>query len=164
MTSRPSTGLRTRTRLLRALDANINRAHEGLRVCEDLARFYFEREPSYRRLRRLRHDFDRRLRRLPVPLEALVEVRDSRLDPGRKAGLAAVRSAEHLLVMNLQRTKEAFRVVEETARLLAPRTAPALQTLRFRLYDVERSVLLGLAAVRDRRSSHLRRPRSRVGG
>ena len=151
MVSRPS-------RLLRVLDANINRAHEGLRVCEDVARFYFEALPSYRRLRRLRHAFDRQVRRLPVPLDALVDARDSRQDPGRRAGFAAVRSAEHLLVMNLQRTKEAFRVVEETARLLAPRRSPDFQTLRFTLYDVERSLVLELAALRHRRRRRVRRP------
>lgn len=147
-----------RANVLRLVDANINRAHEGLRVCEDLARFYFELTPSYRRLRRLRHAFDRCLRQLPVPVEALVRVRDSRLDPGRRADFTPVRSAEHLLAMNLQRTKEACRVLEESSRLLAPKAAPAFQTIRFRLYDVERDLLLQLAALRHRRRRRLRRP------
>lgn len=147
-----------RGHLLRLLDANINRAHEGLRVCEDLARFYFELGPSYQRLRRLRHAFDRGLRDLPVPLETLVRARDSRLDPGRRAAFASVHSAEHLLVMNLQRAKEAFRVIEESSRLLAPKATPAFQTVRFRLYDVERDLVLHVAALRHPRRRRLRRP------
>jgi len=141
-----------RQRVWRVVDANANRAHEGLRVCEDLVRFCLGSAEPFRALRALRHALAAQLRKLPVRPLDLAQARDSRRDPGREASGAAVKSVEHLLLINLQRTKEALRVLEESCRLLAPAQAPGFQRLRFRTYDVERTLLIGLAALRDRRS------------
>jgi len=137
-----------RRRLLRALDANINRSREGLRVTEDLVRFCLERPALFRRLRRVRHALDVEVRKLPATSFELARARDSAQDPGREARASSARSIEHLLLMNLQRTKEALRVVEEASRLLAPARAAAFQRLRFQTYDIERDLLLLLAALR----------------
>ena len=45
---------------MRLIDANLNRALEGARVCEEIARFHLCAIALFRRLRRLRHS--RRLR------------------------------------------------------------------------------------------------------
>jgi len=87
---------------------------------------------------------------MPFGAGELARVRDSRRDPGRRVYGASVRSVEHLLVMNLQRAKEALRVLEETCRLIAPNHVGGFQKLRFKTYDVERALLLRLAAVRHR--------------
>ena len=39
----------------RIIDANINRASEGIRVLEDLARFYLEDKDLSKRLKEIRH-------------------------------------------------------------------------------------------------------------
>jgi len=134
----------------RILDANINRALEGLRVCEDLVRFHLGSESHYRRLRTLRHALTFQIRRLPVNPIAMLRVRNSRLDPGRLARASSVESLEHLLLINLQRVKEAIRVLEESSRLIAPRQALGFQRLRFRTYDVERDLLIRVATLRHR--------------
>lgn len=158
--------------LLRVLDANSNRAREALRVCEDLVRFapgpaspersrgFAEASPAsaFRALRTLRQHLNAQLRRLPVSAAEAVRARDSVRDPGRGAASGSVKSVEHLLLINLQRAKEALRVLEECCRLLAPRQARRFQSLRFRTYDVERDLLLRLAALRDRGSRRRARP------
>ena len=148
----------SRNQVFRVLDANANRSLEGLRVCEDLVRFCLGWASHVRRLRALRHAIATQVRRLPLKPVDLVLFRDSRHDLGRRFHVSRVRSLEHLLLINLQRTKEALRVLEETSRLIAPRHTGAFQRLRFQTYDVERALLLHVAAVRHRRQ--IRRLRS----
>lgn len=132
------------------MDANGNRALEGVRVCEEIVRFHAQAPRIFRRLRALRHAIALAMRRLPVaPLE-LVRARDSAADPGRRAPSSPVDSLERLALINLQRTKESLRVLEECARLVAPQRAADFQHLRFRAYEVERALLLCLAALRHR--------------
>ena len=133
---------------LRLLDANLNRAVEGVRFCEDIARFHLESPPLFRRLRSLRHRIRQAGGALPVDRLALLRSRRSRQDVGRRAKAAAAASLEQLLVINLQRAAEALRVLEECSRLLSPRHAAAFQRLRFQTYDLERALLLRLAALR----------------
>jgi len=138
----------TRASILRLVDANANRALEGLRVCEEIVRFFLKSPGTFRQMRALRHAVAHAVRRLPVgPLE-LVRARQSDQDIGRRAPSARLGSLEHLLLVNCQRAKEALRVLEECARLIAPRQAPRFQRLRFRTYEVERVLLLRLAALR----------------
>ena len=128
--------------LLRLIDANANRALEGLRVCEDIARFHLVAPAAFRRLRGLRHAVARSLRRLPVEPARLIRSRESHRDIGRRAPTSRVASLEQLLLINFQRAKEALRVLEESARLLAPHHAASFQQLRFRTYEAERDLLL----------------------
>ncbi len=137
-------------RLLRLLDANINRAFEGLRVCEDIVRFCLNAQRQFLSLRAIRHALASAVRRLPIETSAMVQFRDSRYDPGKRLRASTVRSLEQLLLINFQRTKEALRVLEETSRLIAPRQVGAFQRLRFRAYDAERLLLLHVAALRHR--------------
>jgi thiamine-phosphate pyrophosphorylase len=139
-----------RRSLLRVVDANANRALEGLRVCEDLARFYLDSARLFARCRRLRHAIAAAVRGLPMPLEALVRARASGGDVGRRARGGVSPSVERTLLMNLQRTKESLRVLEECARIVAPTRTAAFQRLRFRTYGVERELVLALAALRHR--------------
>ena len=136
--------------ILRLVDANANRALEGLRVCEDIVRFHYASRLHSRRLRELRHGIAEAVRGLPVGAAQLVRARASGRDVGRRAPSSRVDTLERLLLINLQRTKEALRTLEETSRLIAPGRAAAFQRLRFRTYDAERDVLLTLEALRHR--------------
>lgn len=146
--------------VLRLLDVNANRAIEGLRVSEDISRFYCEDVASFRRLRALRHDVAATTQNLPISPFVLLSARDSRNDPGRRVKAGPVLSLEHLLLINLQRAKESLRVLEECTRYIFPRRTSAFQELRFRLYEVERGVVLRMAAIRNHRSLGSRRARS----
>lgn len=140
----------TKRSTLRLVDANANRALEGLRVCEEIVRFHYASRLLYRRLRALRHDVAEAVRRLPVGAGELVQARESGRDVGRSSPSSRVATLERLLLINLQRTKEALRTLEELSRVLAPRRSAAFQRLRFRTYDVERDLLLTLEALRHR--------------
>ncbi len=139
---------RTRRSVLRLMDANANRAMEGLRVCEDIVRFHLESPHGFRRLRNLRHGVADALRQLPVTSAERLAARESVRDPGRRAPSTAVRSLEQVLLINFQRTKESLRVLEECSRVIAPRRTQLFQRLRFLTYGMERDLLLRLAAVR----------------
>jgi thiamine-phosphate pyrophosphorylase len=132
---------------LRLIDANANRALEGLRVCEEIARFHLESPAGFRRIRGLRHEVAQAISALPVDVAARLRARASRRDLGRRSPASQVESLERLLLINFQRAKEALRTLEECARFIAPRHAGSFQRLRFHTYEVERALLL--ATVRD---------------
>ena len=136
--------------VLRLLDANANRALEGMRVCEDIVRFHLESPAAFRRIRALRHGIADAVRRLPVTPVELVRSRASGRDVGRRARASRVASLERLLLINFQRTKESLRTLEECSRLIARHRTASFQRLRFRTYEVERDLLLRVAALRHR--------------
>lgn len=123
----------------RLLDANSNRAREGLRVVEDLARLVWEDAAVQRRVKRLRHALRREEDR--VPLAARVRSRDVARDPGADVTLRSEASRatwRDLAWANLRRSQEALRVLEEIAKL-KPRLLDARQykRLRFEAYALE---------------------------
>jgi thiamine-phosphate pyrophosphorylase len=135
----------------RILDANLNRAREGLRVCEELVRFALEDAALTRRCQRLRHDLDR----LTAGWVGLKWIRARRVssDPGHPAFGRSLRRHRHLkdvAIANFRRTEEALRVIEEYARLRSVRKAQRFGRLRFRVYDLEQKVLSRLLPLCDR--------------
>jgi len=124
------------------LDANLNRASEGLRVAEDVLRFGYANGQLSGETRRLRHDVGKVMLRV-APRGSLVAARDSRRDVGAgrwQAGRPR-RGVGDLLAANLRRAGESLGVLEEGARVVAaPACCRSLQALRYRLYDLERRV------------------------
>ncbi|MBI4313277.1 MAG: hypothetical protein HY594_00525, partial [Candidatus Omnitrophica bacterium] len=106
-------------KLLRILDANFNRAREGLRVCEDVVRLGYDHRLLTQQLKRLRHGLNRAAGALPVSWRELLDARSSGSDVGRaQPHLTSQREAgiKTLFRVNAQRAKEALRVLEEAAR------------------------------------------------
>ena len=141
----------SRRLLLRAVDANVNRTREGLRVCEDLVRFCLESRVLFQRMRAIRRALDRHLKQSTFTSVELVRARRSPQDPGRTSVPLLADSVEQLLLINLQRTKESLRVLEESSRVLSPQQAEGFQHLRFQVYHAERTILLFLATLRHPR-------------
>src|SRR3982750_2696681 len=105
-------------RVWRLLDANANRAREGLRVVEDTARFVLERKDASDALRRMRHQLDEVVRK---HYSTLLKNRDVENDPGRSNGTTNHRGGvPALLASNFKRCEEAFRVLEEYGRVMSP--------------------------------------------
>jgi thiamine-phosphate pyrophosphorylase len=46
-----------------------------------------------------------------------------------------------LLISNMKRAQESLRVLEESSKIVAPKKSKSFQTLRFRLYELEKKVL-----------------------
>ncbi len=122
----------------RLLDANLNRAREGLRVLEDTARFVWNAPALFARLRSARHRLDRITRRA---YPALVASRDSAADMGRRMKENRRRSPAGLVAANCRRVEEALRVLEEYGKVLSPRTAGGFKRIRFEMYTIEKEVL-----------------------
>src|SRR3990167_1697012 len=127
-------------RLLRILDANLNRAREGLRVCEDVVRLGFDDARLTRQVKQVRHRVTRTGKRLPVPWRDLLASRGAERDVGRPGGHLASqrrRTIRTLFLVNVQRVKEALRVLEEVSRIIAPSVGTSFAQLRFQVYGIE---------------------------
>lgn len=134
------------SRIYRVLDANLNRAREGLRVLEDTARFVWKSGVLFRSLRKMRHRLEE------VTREAyprLVAARESVRDPGRKMAEGTSRSWKGLVAANFRRSQEALRVLEEYGKMISPKAAPPLKDIRFRLYSSEKNVLRRWVSARN---------------
>lgn len=126
-----------------AIDASINRALEGLRVCEDAARFSLRISDCSARLKELRHRVRDASARFPR--ELLLLGRDVESDSQKFVDLPGELSRgslESLFTANLHRAMEAVRSLEEFSKL-APGGGGEnpFQEIRFSLYALERDVV-----------------------
>ena len=122
----------------RLLDANANRAREGLRILEDTARFVLNQAAHAKGLRALRHALDALTR---VHYHRLLSSRDVLNDSGRSnsSGVYPGGVAD-LLAANFKRCAEALRVLEEYGKVLSPQAVHTLQKIRFEIYDYEKKL------------------------
>ena len=105
--------------LARILDANFNRAREGLRVAEEFARFVVEDAALAEQARQFRHDLAGIAARLDPTGRLLVEARDTAGDVGTAAQTtspASRQSANEVATAAAKRVGEALRVLCEYAK------------------------------------------------
>ncbi len=134
------------------LDANFNRAKEGLRVCEDIARFHLKNKTLTARTGRLRHDLTIALGGSRIISKKLLASRDTKKDPGRAFALGPKRTSfQEIFAANAQRVKEALRVLEEFSKILDTQTSRRIQKIRFRFYDCEKETLTRFPSLPDPR-------------
>ncbi|MFQ5879481.1 MAG: thiamine phosphate synthase [Dehalococcoidia bacterium] len=131
-------------KLLRLIDANVDRAQEGLRLLEDMARFLLDDASLAEAFKELRHRVGAAVasayRDLLAARRATEDVTAFANPPGemRRADLEA------LVAANAKRTQESLRALEETAKLPLPDVAlrpEPFKEARFALYDLERRLL-----------------------
>lgn len=127
-------------RLLRMLDANFNRAKEGLRVCEDICRFVEDLPAATRSLKDIRHGLTEAVHSFRVG--RLILARDIEGDVGRKSSATELKRQNFgdIFYANSQRVKESLRVLEEAAKLMRVAAAARLKELRYQFYAVEKKV------------------------
>jgi len=129
-------------RILRTVDANINRVSEGLRVLEDVSRFILEDENSTRRLKSVRHQVNRLAGELGIHL---LLSRDSEGDIGAENDLVKEhRDLYSIVRANAKRAQEGLRVLEELAKLpelkdIIP--ADEIKQSRYLIYTIEVSLI-----------------------
>ncbi|HVR72808.1 MAG TPA: thiamine phosphate synthase, partial [Planctomycetota bacterium] len=130
-----------RRSLLRIVDANSNRASEALRVAEDVCRFHWNLPGFAADLKALRHEVLDAVAPGLAEHREMLESRDVRGDVGREAqspGRAA--DVETMALRNLQRAREALRVLEEAFRIEQPERAARLEKARYTLYAIEKGL------------------------
>ena len=121
------------------MDANLNRAREGLRVLEDTARFVWENQKYFRTFRRARHRLDILTRRF---YPELVGSRGSAEDRGRHIKEGRRKKVEEVVAANLRRCEEALRVLEEYGKTFSRSAGSQFKEIRYTIYDLEKSVFL----------------------
>lgn len=136
----------------RIIDANINRAKEGLRVCEEITRFILNDRKLTAGFKKIRHSIDVLIKRLP-PKEELLSTRKSSADVGRtiNAGEFTRRNYRDIFCANIQRVKESVRVLEEFSKLSKKDLAIRFKKIRYEVYEIEKKASEKISALRINR-------------
>jgi len=126
--------------LIRLVDAVGNRLREGLRVLEDHARFVSENAWLVESLKKMRHEVDALLVKIPGTAR-LVQSRDVSGDSGAGLWTGAERERKDtndIQRSNWKRIQEALRSLEEHAKVVAPFLSRNLESLRYESYTLEK--------------------------
>ena len=137
-------------RVARLIDANLDRAREGLRVVEDWCRFGLEQHDLVVQLK----DYRQRLGRLHKSVYKQARSTASDTGAGLKHSAQMERTTvDQVVAANCARVQEALRVLEEYGRSIDPALATEAAVIRYALYDIEVTCLQ--ASERSRRSAQL---------
>lgn len=137
--------------IYRIFDANINRAREGLRVCEEVTRFILCDERLTRRLKSVRHRVTKIIQCLDIDPKKLFAIRDAKKDVGARTypkSEGKRKGYQDVVISNMKRTEESLRVLEEFTKTLNPSAGARFKRLRFRAYDLEKELLEKLESER----------------
>jgi thiamine-phosphate pyrophosphorylase len=122
----------------RILDANINRASEGLRVLEEISRFLYENPNLTEEIKTVRHNIRKTFRG-----KSLILSRNALEDIGYKNSIKSELDKKDTLIQlieaNFKRVQEALRVIEENLKILGePALSKKYESFRFNIYDIEK--------------------------
>lgn len=137
-------------KILQIIDANLNRTREGLRVCEDIARFAITDKKIAKSLKIIRHAATSvLLRSKDLPLKRLVQARDTEKDMLKKVDFKKQKGTDvaTLFMSNIERVKESLRVLEECCKIIDENASQRYRKLRFNTYDIEKESLAKIRAV-----------------
>lgn len=139
--------------VIRIIDANFNRSREGLRVCEEVARFVLNSASLTKELKDIRHRISEIIKLAPLrDIKALSLARDVEGDVGKasklKAELKRLDVAD-IFLANIERVKESLRVLEEFFKLIDVGAAAKFSRLRFRVYEIEKRAYKRVSSLRD---------------
>ena len=123
---------------LRIIDANLNRLREGIRVVEDICRFYKNSYDLSSKLKNLRHNT-----RLENFYE-LLTCRDIVNDPLKESTKSETTrtSIDAIVISNIKRAQESSRVLEEILKLHNKKDSEKFKNIRYELYNLEKEILL----------------------
>ena len=123
--------------LYRIIDANFNRSKEGLRVCEDIARFVWDDRVITAAFKGIRHDLHEAIE--PLGLLKVLSFRDIQQDVGKATSSSELRRGklDDVFWANSQRVKESLRVLEEITKLSDPKSSLLIKDLRYKVYAIE---------------------------
>ncbi|MEL6551865.1 MAG: thiamine phosphate synthase [Cyanobacteria bacterium J06621_11] len=147
------------TALFRILDANLDRAREGLRIIEEWCRFGLNDSVKTKQIKHLRQ---------AIGQWHTSEIRAARDTPG-DLGTSITHPQEtqrtslaDVLQVNLARTQEALRVLEEYGKLHSQKMAADCKQMRYQLYTLDSQLMMPLQslAVRSPRLQQLMQART----
>ncbi len=129
-------------RVLRIIDASVNRAREGLRVVEDYARLILEDADAAQVTKTHRHAVQALADQTPYAQR--LASRDIAGDVGRSIKVEAELARESSLTVlgaAFGRVQEALRSLSEFGKLVSERFAATAETLRYDVYALEQLLL-----------------------
>jgi thiamine-phosphate pyrophosphorylase len=134
----------------RIIDANINRLKEGLRVCEEIARFILNNHMLTTEFKKTRHKIDWVMK---GRFSDLIKSRKSLSDVGRKIHIEELKrqNIKDIFFANIQRVKESIRVLEEFAKLKDKNIALGFKKLRYNIYEIEKKVAKKITSISNLR-------------
>jgi thiamine-phosphate pyrophosphorylase len=124
---------------LRIVDANANRAAEGLRVVEEYCRFFLGDAALSKECKSLRHDLAELVGAIPPAM--LAAARDTTGDVGTAISTEAEGergSLRAVAIAGSKRVEQALRVIEEYAKSLHLPESAGFEQLRYRAYSLGR--------------------------
>jgi thiamine-phosphate pyrophosphorylase len=127
--------------IYRILDANFNRAREGLRVMEEYCRFVLNHSALSARLKAVRHRLSQTIG--IVDADRLLCCRDSQGDVGKELrveGHLKRGSLDDCVHAGTKRLTEALRVMAEVGQTLDIRLYDEFERLRFDVYTLEKDI------------------------
>ena len=133
-----------RAEVFRIIDANLNRSREGLRVCEDIARFALDSKALTGELKRVRHSISDIAIAAARELKALAVSRNSEGDILRRSRFESEMKRQGLadiFAANIERVKESLRVMEEIFKLIDNKSSSKFCVLRFKVYAIEKKAM-----------------------
>jgi thiamine-phosphate pyrophosphorylase len=132
-------------KIMRMIDANVNRATEGLRVAEDIVRFVLDDDKLTSKLKHIRHEIVKLLK--DASPSTSLRARDVKGDVGAKRTTKSESKRANVLdvfMANIKRAEESVRVFEELSKLFEPKIGSKFKKLRFELYEIEQKAALKL--------------------
>ena len=136
--------------IYRIIDANLNRAKEGLRVCEEVARFILESVKLTSDFKNARHRINSLIGELSLRGE-LIKDRNSHGDVGKNIYAFELKRKDcrDIFFANIQRVKESIRVLEEFSKLFDRKTAIKFKQLRYGIYGIEKKAAKKISSLRN---------------
>jgi thiamine-phosphate pyrophosphorylase len=126
------------------LDASLNRAGEGLRVVEDFSRFVLDDPFLTSELKAIRHDLTTASAVISSPDRHAA--RDTLGDVGTEIATSSEKNREDLWAVcsaSLKRTEQSLRSLEEYGKVSDTEFAQKCESLRYRLYTLEKAIDIG---------------------
>ena len=125
-------------RIAQLIDANLDRAREGLRVMEDWCRFGLKREDFSIQIKDWRQQLG--AHHLHIYRKARLTSEDPAM--GVSHPLQKDRSTpEDIFIANSSRVQEALRVLEEFTRITDPKLSEVATRIRYKTYEIKINVL-----------------------
>ena len=125
-------------RIYQIIDANLDRAREGLRVLEDWARFGLGEEKYVERIKNFRHILGKN--HLEVYKQSRNYIEDKCKGLAHQEQINR-KNPEQIISSNSGRVQEALRVIEEFSRLHNHELSKIASEIRYEIYTIEIDLL-----------------------
>ena len=135
------------SKVLRIIDANLNRSMEAMRTIEEYTRFIINDRPRTETLKQMRHDLQQLAEHLPFAERILA--RNSVRDVGRSVTTETEyerKDVSHVVSASLGRLKQSLRSMEEYSKILDAEVGSAFEKLRYQTYDLEKDLVVQAVA------------------